>query len=75
MEGYRLFPVHYIAADWQRAEQRYASHYSEAEAASFKSWLDKRMEGLEGEPEVLQRLMLDIYAGPVKSKEEFGLMD
>jgi hypothetical protein len=74
VEGYRLFPVHYIAADWQRGEERYASHYSEAEVAAFKALVQHKLEGLEGDPEVLQRMMLDIYAGPVKSKEEFGLL-
>jgi hypothetical protein len=74
LAGYRLFPVHYIAADWQRGEQRYTSQYTPSEVEAFKHKVAQRLEGLEGEPEVLQRLMLDIYAGPVKSKEEFGML-
>lgn len=74
LEGYKLFPVHYIAADWQRGEQRYSAQYNDAQVADFKEFVQNRISELEGEPKVLQRLMLDIYAGPVKSKEEFGLI-
>ncbi|MFK7971462.1 MAG: hypothetical protein AB8F95_13920 [Bacteroidia bacterium] len=74
VEAYRLYPVHFIAADWQREEQRYAGMYSEDERSGFQDYIETKVAMLEGDSKALTQHMLDIYAGPVKSKEEFNLV-
>lgn len=69
---YRLFPIHFAAADWQRSEQQYVAHYTSSEKTAFESYVSEVVGGLEGDTDILTQMMLDIYAGPVKSKEALG---
>lgn len=67
-QGYQLFPVHYVAADWQAGTTRYAAHYTQSESDDFHAYVARQVGQLEGDPDILTDMMLDIYAGPVKQK-------
>jgi hypothetical protein len=66
-EGYKLWPVNYIAADLLEDDNRFAENYSDAEKAKFLGYMQKRLEGLNGEPEALRAVFLKMYAGPCLS--------
>jgi hypothetical protein len=69
LEGYKLWPTNYIAADILSRERRYAEHYTDTQRENFIDRMDKR---LRFDPEVMseaRRLFLEGYANPIFSKQ------
>ena len=66
--GYRLYPGNYVAADMLKGEQTFADRYTEAEAATFRQYLEGQLAKVQlPSPDVpfLREQMLTMYANPV----------
>lgn len=66
--GYRLYPGNYVAADMLKGEQTFAAHYTEAEAATFRQYLEGQLAKVQlPNPDLpfLRKQMLTMYANPV----------
>lgn len=75
LEGYRLWPNNYIAADMINGNNAYSEHYTEDELNTFKSYVDSQMKSLKEKKEehldrdALRDIFLRIYANPVLRRE------
>ena len=66
--GYRLYPGNYVAADMLKGDQTFANHYTEAEAATFRQYLEGQLAKVQlPNPDVpfLRQQILTMYANPV----------
>ena len=66
--GYRLYPGNYVAADMLKGDQTFANHYAEAEAATFRQYLEGQLAKVQlPNPDVpfLRQQILTMYANPV----------
>ena len=66
--GYRLYPGNYVAADMLKGEQTFADRYTEAEAATFRQYLEGQLAKVQlPAPDVpfLREQILTMYANPV----------
>lgn len=65
---FKLWPSNYIAKDMLDNEQLFAEYYTKEDFDEFSAYLNKQLSNLRGEPEVLKRLYLEIYANPLINK-------
>lgn len=66
--GYRLYPGNYVAADMLKGEQTFADRYTEAEAATFRQYLEDQLAKVQlPAPDMpfLREQILTMYANPV----------
>ena len=66
--GYRLYPGNYVAADMLKGEQTFADRYTEAEAATFRQYLEGQLAKVQlPAPDMpfLREQILTMYANPV----------
>ena len=66
--GYRLYPGNYVAADMLKGEQAFADRYTEAEAATFRQYLEGQLAKVQlPAPDMpfLREQILTMYANPV----------
>ena len=66
--GYRLYPGNYVAADMLKGEQTFADRYTEAEAATFRQYLEGQLAKVQlpsSDVPFLREQMLTMYANPV----------
>ncbi len=64
---YKLFPTNYIACDLLENNSVYAQHYSADEKTKFNTYINKELSKLSGNQDELKKIMLSIYANPVKN--------
>ncbi len=71
IEGYKLWPTHYIAYDILNHSYKYSSKYTNAEKEKFISYMKNQLDTVEPtlNREDLRRIFLEIYANPVVAKE------
>lgn len=66
---YTLWPTHYMASDLLHGTQQHRAHYRPEDLAAFETYVQKRLEGLDGPADQLRRLFLTLYANPVDRKQ------
>ena len=69
-QGYKLWPNNYIAYDLLNNTRKYQDEYNEDEKQAFNNYRDNLLKVVPGDPEVKAKVFLDIYANPVRNKEE-----
>jgi hypothetical protein len=65
--NYRLYAGNYVAADLLEGNQRFASHYTEAESDAFKRYLDGQLAKVDlqnADTAFLRERILTMYANP-----------
>jgi len=70
--NYKLWPNNYIAYDLLFSVNKFADKYTEEEHAQFTSMIKQKVDRLEGNASTLSKLLLEIYANPVKNKLELA---
>jgi hypothetical protein len=65
---YKLNPVNYAAYDLSHNTNVFASNYSVGDKEMFIKYVNEKVAGLDGEPDVLKSIFLKMYAAPVISK-------
>lgn len=65
--AYKLWPTNYIAADLLTNDMQYSENYTAEEKELFTNHMDKKLGGLQGDSETLQKMFLELYANPVKN--------
>lgn len=71
--NYRLYSGNYVALDWLRGTSEYTDKYTEAERATFISYIEERLalikmpDGVQADVEFLRSRLLEMYANPVLS--------
>lgn len=67
-QNFKLNPVNYIAYDIIHQTNVFDSKYNEQEKKNFVAYVDKQINGLKGEQEILKNLFITLYANPVVNK-------
>jgi len=70
--NYKLWPNNYIAYDLLYSVTKFADKYTEEEHTQFMSMIKQKVDRLEGNASTLSKLLLEIYANPVKNKLELA---
>lgn len=65
--NYHLFPTNYISHDLISEKLNFSDHYSQEEKNQFREHTDKIIAGLKGDPNLLERILLQLYANPVEN--------
>ena len=64
---YKLFASNYIAFDLLHATSQMKDQYTESDKDYFLEYMHQKLALLKGEPAVLQKLFLELYAHPVSN--------
>lgn len=65
---YKLMPTNYIAFDIMSGGDQFTDHYSEEERNGFQTYMDSRLQDVEGEDAFKHETFLKMYAYPVMNK-------
>ncbi len=66
-KGYRLLPFNFVAADLLFDDITFSQYYTKQDKDKFLSMMHEKLSKIDGEPEILRKLFLNIYANPVKN--------
>ncbi len=66
-QNYYLNAVNYIAYDLSNQTNRFEEHYNASEKESFINYIDSKIVSLKGEPDILKKIFIALYANPVES--------
>lgn len=72
--SYEIFPINYISFDLLENTRRFAAKYTAAECVAFKEYLQKQIDRMDvpdmtcEEREWVYKLMLNMYANPLRNK-------
>lgn len=64
-KSFKLWPSNYIAYDLLKNSNEMAEHYSKDDYDKFTSFLDKQLQTLKGQRDILKKFFLEIYANPL----------
>lgn len=67
--NYKLWPSNLIAYD-RLNEPKFQDQYDQKEEQRFDAYLEQQMSGFVGDHKALQQVLLEMYANPVKNREE-----
>lgn len=76
--GYRIFPCNYIAYDTVENTDRFAACYTDADMASFKTYINQQLDKVKvdnitpEEREYMRRMMLAMYSNPLRNQLAAG---
>ena len=73
LEGYKLYPSNYIAADILNDEERFAGNYTLDEKNAFNTYLEREISGIpeSADRQAVRDNLLRIYANPVFRREQY----
>lgn len=73
LNGFKLYPSHYIAADMLKAEERFSESYTEDQKNAFKTYLEGEMSAISDsvDYDAVMDNLLHIYANPVFRKYKY----
>ncbi|MBA3706109.1 MAG: glycerol acyltransferase [Bacteroidetes bacterium] len=66
--GYKIWPVNYIASDILEKSTQHSNYYTLPEKQNFIDYVNARVSKMNGEKEVLFNLFMKIYSSPLKNK-------
>lgn len=69
-KNYKLFNTNYISFDLLNKAERFTDLYHPEEVEEFKAYMQGKINTVEGDREVLEKLFLNMYANPVANKIE-----
>lgn len=69
-KSFKLWPDNYIAFDLLHSTNDFRDYYSDEEKDNFVKHMDKKLNPLEGNRAMLNKIFLEIYANPVKNRKE-----
>ena len=67
--SYKLMPTNYMAFDLLNNSSAHASNYSQEEKNEFETYVNKKLQGIEGDEAFKRETFLKMYAYPVINKE------
>ncbi len=67
-KDFKLWPNNYIAFDLLNSSTKYREYYTEADKELFISHMNEKLNAVEGNRSILNKIFLDIYANPVKNR-------
>lgn len=72
IEGYKLWKTNYMAYDILNGGTKYADRYAAEDIDQFEDYIEHKLNKVEKslDRDDLRHILLDIYAGPVVSKEK-----
>ena len=76
ISGYKLWKTNSLCYDLVNGTDKYASHYTADDVASFKKYMEHRISTKVERRYIgdeLREIFLRIYANPVQAKEDLGL--
>lgn len=65
---YKLWPNNYIAQDLLASEQTFEAFYSSTQKETFLAYMEKKLQGMKGDSDLLKEQFLEIYANPLRNK-------
>jgi 1-acyl-sn-glycerol-3-phosphate acyltransferase len=69
-KAYHLMPSNYIAWDLLHNSDRHKDSYKAEEKAGFQTYMESRIEEVEGDQEEVRKTFLSMYANPVENSPE-----
>ena len=66
--SYQLMPTNYIAYDLLHQSSDFSSNYAADEKQAFINCMEEKIEEVEGEKDLVQRIFLKMYANPVANQ-------
>jgi len=69
-KSFKLWPDNYIAFDLLHSTNDFRDYYSDEEKDNFVKHMDKKLNPLEGNRAMLNKIFLEIYANPVKNRKK-----
>lgn len=66
---YKIWPIHFAAADMLYESETYASHYSPLDRATMERYLAQKLKSSSIQDETMKDFLLQIYANPVTNKK------
>lgn len=74
ISGYKLWKTNFIAYDLLEKDTRYADRYSREDVECFEAYTAHKLGKVERalDRDALREIFLQVYANPVKAKEEIG---
>lgn len=64
---YHLMPTNYIAWDLLNESDEYSEYYSNEERIGFQTYIESRMNEVEGDKDLIRKTFLKMYANPVSN--------
>ncbi len=74
ISNYKLFPSNYIAYYLKTGDTRFNNYFSASELTEFEDMIEFELVGFEFDSELLKPHLLNIYANPLISKIDFGII-
>ena len=74
ISNYKLFPSNYIAYYIKTGDNRFNHYFNESEKNIFEEMIEFELVGFEYDSELLKPHLLNIYANPVISKIDLGII-
>lgn len=70
-QGYKLYPINYVAADIVSGGNRRCNYYTAAEKLSAEEYFAKQSKYFEGDVQKQKEMLIAIYANPVFNVEKY----
>lgn len=74
-QGYRIYPINYIALDKFENTQRFTEYYTDEDVESFEKYIESQLAKVDDIPDLndddmqyMHEMMLSMYANPLKNK-------
>ncbi|MFA8435636.1 MAG: 1-acyl-sn-glycerol-3-phosphate acyltransferase [Marinifilaceae bacterium] len=74
-KNFKLWPDNYIAYDLLNSTSTFKDKYTEEEKTLFLKHMDKKLNPLEGNRAMLNKIFLEIYTNPVKNRMDLKKPD
>jgi hypothetical protein len=69
-DGYHLWQTNYIAHDLRSGKDQFSAFYTIEEKEKFTTYMQQRLQAIEGDPNELKEIFLGIYANPADAKKQ-----
>ena len=67
-KDFKLWPDNFISYDLLNSSTTYKEYYTEEEKELFINHMNKKLNSIEGNRSILNKIFLEIYANPVKNR-------
>lgn len=74
ISNYKLWKTNYMAFDLLNRKNQFVQVYTKEDKHLFQSYISKQIMNLKGNKNILKKIILNIYANPVKNQIKIGLI-
>jgi hypothetical protein len=74
ISNYKLWKTNFMAFDLLNNKSQFSQKYSKKEKELFHLYIKKQIRNLKGNRKILEEIILNIYANPVKNQLKSGLI-